>query len=416
MTDGLSPDLLRGLTSPRISRRRMLQLGGLSALGVGLSACSIPGSKGSGGGLGGQAWRDEIAKFWANQTKQGHLDFENWPLYMDVGKNNSHPSLELFTKETGISVTYREDITDLAVYYGKISPVLKSGQGIGADIIVFTNGFELSNLLERDYLIPLDQSRMTNFYKYSSDLVKDPAYDRGNVYTMAWQSGITGIGYDPNLTGRELTSWQDLLDPAFEGKIGMFADNQDLPSSALCAVGVNPETSTPQDWQKAADWLIKQRPLVRKYYDQGYAGALARGDLWATMAWSGDVFIKQQDNPDLRFIVPEEGAAIWTDNMCIPVHAEHPLDAMIYLDWVYQPKIAAMLCDYIWYITPVPDVQDVFEKYVADGTSPKYYTSLVTSPLIFPKAADFARLHRYRTLTNDEEKVWNDLFQPIYQA
>jgi spermidine/putrescine transport system substrate-binding protein len=293
---------------------------------------------------------------------------------------------------------------------------LKSGQGIGADIIVFTNGFELSNLLERDYLIPLDQSRMTNFYKYSSDLVKDPAYDRGNVYTMAWQSGITGIGYDPNLTGRELTSWQDLLDPAFEGKIGMFADNQDLPSSALCAVGVNPETSTPQDWQKAADWLIKQRPLVRKYYDQGYAGALARGDLWATMAWSGDVFIKQQDNPDLRFIVPEEGAAIWTDNMCIPVHAEHPLDAMIYMDWVYQPKIAAMLCDYIWYITPVPDVQDVFEKYVADGTSPKYYTSLVTSPLIFPKAADFARLHRYRTLTNDEEKVWNDLFQPIYQA
>jgi spermidine/putrescine transport system substrate-binding protein len=128
------------------------------------------------------------------------------------------------------------------------------------------------------------------------------------------------------------------------------------------------------------------------------------------------VFIKQQDNPDLRFIVPEEGAAIWTDNMCIPVHAEHPLDAMIYMDWVYQPKIAAMLCDYIWYITPVPDVQDVFEKYVADGTSPKYYTSLVTSPLIFPKAADFARLHRYRTLTNDEEKVWNDLFQPIYQA
>jgi spermidine/putrescine transport system substrate-binding protein len=93
----LTPDLLRGLTSPRLNRRRFLQLGGLSALGVGLSACSIAGSKGSGGGLGGQAWRDEIAKFWANQKKQGHLDFANWPLYIDV-KGNSHPSLDLFTK------------------------------------------------------------------------------------------------------------------------------------------------------------------------------------------------------------------------------------------------------------------------------------------------------------------------------
>lgn len=418
--NALPPDVVRGLTSPRLNRRRFLQIGGLAALGAGLSACSIPGSKGSGGGLGGQAWRDEIAKFWSNQTKQRQLDFENWPLYMDVGKTNTdHPSLDLFTKETGISVKYSEDITDLAVYYGKIAPVLKSGQSIGADIIVITNGFELSNLLERDYLIPLDQTRMSNFYTYASDLVKDPAYDRGNVYTMAWQSGITGIGYNPKLVGKEITSWSDLLDPKLSGKLGMFADNQDLPNCALCAIGVNPETSTEDDWKEAAKWLEKQRPLVRKYYDQGYAGALARGDLWATMAWSGDVFIKQQDNPDLRFVVPDEGAVIWTDNMCIPVHAAHPLDAMIYMDWVYQPKIAAMLADYIWYITPVTEVQQIFEKTAANATSQKdraYYTELATSPLIFPKPSDYARLHRYRTMSDEEQQVWNNLFEPIYQA
>jgi spermidine/putrescine transport system substrate-binding protein len=404
-----------------MSRRRLLQLGGLAALGIPLAACSISGSKGtgSGGGLGGQAWRDQITAFWAKQKKTGQLNFENWPLYMDVDDNGGHPSLKLFTKRTGIKVKYAEDIQEDDTYYGKIAPVLKSGQGTGWDLMVITNGIYLDNLIQRDYLIPLDQNRMTNFYANASDLVKDPSYDRGNVYTMAWQSGITGIGYDIKRVGHEITSWNDLLDPKLSGKIGMYGENEDLPNSALCAIGVNPESSTPADWKKAADWLKKQQPLVRKYYDQSYIGALVKGDLYATMAWSGDVFSKQSDNPNLRFVVPKEGAVIWTDNMCLPAHAAHPLDAMTYMDFVYQPEIAAMLADYINYITPVPATQDIFKKEAADATSKDdkaYYTDLSTSPLIFPSPSDFSRLHRYRVLTQDEQSVWNDLFQPIYQS
>jgi spermidine/putrescine transport system substrate-binding protein len=418
--EALPPDLLRGLTSPRMSRRNLLQLGGLSVLGLGLSACSIPGSKGKSGSLGGQAWRDEIAKFWSEQKKHGHVDFENWPLYIDVGKKASdHPSLDLFRKQTGISVSYHEDITDNSSYYGKIAPVLKARQSIGADIIVITNGFELNNLLQRDWLTPLDQSRMTNFYANASPLVKDPSYDRGNVYTMAWQSGITGIGYNPKLIGHEITKWADLLDPKLSGKIGMFNNSEDLAAAAMCAIGVSPETSTPKDWQNAANWLKKQRPLVRKYYDQSYADALAKGDLWATMAWSGDIFLKQADNPDLKFVIPEEGGVIWTDNMCIPVHAQHPLDALTLMDFVYKPEIAAMLANAINYITPVSAVQQVFEKEAAAATNKDdkaNFTNLATSPLIFPKPADFARLHRYRVLDPAETKVFNALFEPIYQS
>ena len=412
------PDLLRGLTQPR-SRRRFLQLAGLGVFATGLAGCSIPGSKNSGGSLGGQAWRDEIAAFWSKQKQHNQLNFENWPLYIDVGKGSDHPSLDLFTKQTGIKVNYKEDIQDDASFYGKIAPVLKSGSNVGFDLMVITNGFELDNLFERDYLVPLDQNRMTNFYANASDLVKDPSYDRGNVYTMAWQSGITGIGYNPKLVGKEITSWSDLLDPALKGKVGMFADNQDLPSCALCAIGVNPETSTPADWKKAADWLNKQRPLVRKYYDQSYIGALKRGDLWATMAWSGDVFASQADNPDLRFVVPKEGAVIWTDNMCIPIRASNPLDAMIYMDYVYQPKIAAMLADYINYITPVSATQQIFQQDAKDATSKSdraYYQNLSTSPMIFPKPSDFAKLHRYPVMSNALEQTWNSLFEPIYQS
>jgi spermidine/putrescine transport system substrate-binding protein len=420
MTDpmDLPPDLLRGLTMPRISRRRALQVGGLGSLGMLLAACSIPGAQHS--RLGGQAWRDEITKFWTEHKKTGSFVFGNWPLYIDTAdKNkNDHPSIDLFTKRTGIRVTYEEDVNANDTFFAKIQPQLANSESSGYDIIVITNGVYLDKLIELDYLVPLDQKRMTNFYANASDLVKDPSFDRGNTYTMAWQSGITGIGYDPKRVGKKITSWHDLLDPALKGKIGMFADNEDLPTAALFAVGVNPETSTPADWKKAAAWLRKQQPLVRKYYDQGYIDALSKGDIYASMAYSGDVFQANQSGANLEFVVPSEGAGIWTDNMCIPAHSSHPVDAMMYMDFVYEPKIAALLAEGINYITPVPAAQRYIaaDAKAATGEDRKSLEYLATSPLIFPSESDYSKLHRFRVLTNKELPQWNDIFEPIYQS
>jgi spermidine/putrescine transport system substrate-binding protein len=412
-------DLLRGLALPRMSRRRFLQAGGLTVAGATLAACSLPGTPRS--NLGLQGAREEIAKYWAAQTQHGQLNFANWPLYMDVDADDEskHPSLDEFTKKTGIKVKYDEVINDTDEFYNKIAPVLRQKQSLEWDLMVLTNGMSLNDLMIRDYLVPLDQARMSNFYANASTLAANPSYDRGNVYTMAWQSGITGIAYDIKRVGHEITSWEDLQDPKLRGKIGMFGDNEDLPGCALAAIGVNPEQSTPEDWKKAADWLIKQKPLVRKYYAQDYVDPLLRGDIWATMGWSGDVLANQGDNPNLRFVVPKEGAVLWTDNMCIPAAARNPLDAMIYMDYVYNPDVAATLADYIWYITPVPAVQGIFvqEAKDADNEDDKaYYQDLSTNPLMFPKEADFAKLHRYRVLSEEERPVWNALFQPIYSG
>lgn len=414
----LPPDLLRGLTSARLSRRSALQLGGLSALSAVLAGCGIAGAQHS--SLGLSAARAEITKFWAAHKKTGTLDFANWPLYIDVDAKdkNVHPTLDAFTKQTGIKVKYSEPIQDSGSYFSKVQPQLASGHGTGFDLMVITNGLYLDKFIALDYLVPLDQSAMSTFYAHASDLAKNPSYDRGNVYTMPWQSGITGIGYDPKKVGKKITSWNDLLVPALKGKVGMFADTEDLPSSALCAVGVNPETSTPRDWHKAAAWLKKQQPLVRKYYEQDYIDALSKGDLWASMAWSGDIFQANASGATLEFVVPSEGAPIWTDNMCIPAHAAHPRDAMTYMDWVYQPKIAAALAEYITYITPVSDAHAVIaaDAKAATGTDRTGLEQIASSPLVFPSPSDFSRLHRFRVLTKAEEKVWNGIFEPIFQS
>ena len=413
----LPADILRGLTESRISRRRAMQLGGLSAVSLTLAACGVKGAKKT---PNSSAVSSAAKSFWDTQTKTGTLDFANWPLYIDVNdKNkNDHPSIDLFTRQSGIKVKYSEVIQENASFFGKIQPQLAAGQNIGYDIIVITNGTYLDKLRELGYLQPLDQKLMTNFNANASSLVKDPSYDKGNTYTMAWQSGMTGIGYDPKRVGKNITSWQELLDPKLKGKVGMFADNQDLPNSALLAVGVNPEDSQEADWHKAADWLKKGRSNVRKYYEQGYIDALSKGDIWASMAWSGDIFQANANGANLKFAVPQEGAVLWTDNMCIPKGAKHPLDAMTYMDFVYDPKVAAMLAEYINYITPVPDAKAVIQQdaAAAKGDDKTYLEGLVTSSLIFPSSEDYSRLHRYRVLTAAEERTRNSIFEPIYQS
>ena len=158
---------------------------------------------------------------------------------------------------------------------------------------------------------------------------------------------------------------------------------------------------------------------MRKYYDQSYIDALSKGDIWAGTAWSGDIFQANASGASgLQFVVPQEGAVIWTDNMCIPMHAAHPVDAMTYMDFVYQPKIAAMLAEYINYITPVPGAQAVIEHDAAQasGKDKASLTYLAQSPLIFPKVSEYKQLKRYRVLTASEEKTWDDIFEPIYQS
>lgn len=378
----LDPVLLTGLTEHRVSRRRFLRYAGagVGALGMSalLSACDVLGapSPTPSAEFDWQVW-------WTRQTKAGVLDFANWPYYIDRHKAR-RPSLELFTEETGIEVNYYRPIKDTPSFFEKIRPPLEAGQGIGYDLMVLTNGAELSQLIDSGWLVPLDHSYLKNFDKHASALVKNPAWDPGNEYTVAWQSGLTGIAYSPKAAkaiGHEPRSVQDLWNPALKGRVGMMSDTSELGSFGLLAIGVDPETSTPEDWLRAADMLQLQREsLLPRYYDQEYLNALTRGDIWITLAWSGDIFqVNNLGYPELKFVVPDEGAMFWTDSMMIPVHAQHPVDAMIYMDFVYRPRVAAMIADWVGYITPVPASRPIIANELDDK-------ELARSPLVFPGA------------------------------
>lgn len=426
----VDPSIMRGLTQPRLSRRDMLKFAGAGAGAFGLSAlasaCGVRGAtvtSSQPGGVGSAAW-------WARQKLHHVVNFGNWPYYIDV-LNGKHPTLEHFTQLTGIKVNYTEPINDNVPFYAKIRPSLQAKQYTGYDIIVMTNNSPpLGYLIHLGWLTPLDRSMMTNFRKYAGPLVRNPSWDRGNKYTMAWQSGWTAIGYNSSVIKNPGSSVGILFDKKYAGKVGMMSDPQELGSLGLLAIGVEPATSTESDWAKAAKKLQQQKSdgIVRAYYDQSYIDHLKNGDTVVSQAWSGDIFQADLNSKyrDLKLLMPDEGGMFWTDNMCIPVYAQNPKDAMALMDYYYQPQIEAVVEYYNDYVCPVPGAKQVLlhpsgwaaQELAAMKPSIGLPASTTAdAPTVFP-TTQYVHLSRnyYLYKTQEELTAWNNLFLPITQG
>ena len=417
-----------GLDAPRLTRRSVLRSLGLGtgALAVSslasLVACepdeppvdrARPAPSASEPPVDWEAW-------WAEQEITGTLTFANWPYSIDRGRGGGHPSIDLFTTETGIEVDYQPTIQGNAQFLDLIRPALEAGDPTGYDLIVITNGPELAELIGSDWLTPLDHSHLPHVAQNAGPHVRDPIWDPGNRYSLAWQSGLTGIAYAPEAVerlGREPTSIQDLWNPELAGRVGMMSDPVELGSAGLLAIGVDPTTSTVDDWRAAADRLRAQQDAVEpRYYAQGYVDALSRGDTAISLAWSSDIFqLTHLGDSPLRFVVPDEGAMFWTDNLLIPRGAEHPLDALTYMDFVYRTRVAAMIADWVWRICPVPAARSIVARELDDP-------DVARSPLVFPRSgilgdggdASGSRLRNYYVYADAADyAAWTSVFQPI---
>ncbi|MEU4242781.1 spermidine/putrescine ABC transporter substrate-binding protein [Actinoplanes sp. NPDC026619] len=401
------------MTQSRFGRRDALRLSGLAGMGAFLAACGV---QGQGTKAGPSAAPDAVAKFWAGKAKTGKVDFANWPLYMDPKK----PELKKFTADTGITVNYQEVIQEMGPWFAKVQPQLAAGQSIGYDLMVITNSYQFTQFRDSGFLAPLDHSKLPNFAKNAGPAYAKEAFDPGNVYSIPWASGMTGIAYDPSkLGGRKITKLADLWDPAFKGKVGMFSDTQELGNFGLLALGIDPAKSTADDWKKAADHLKEQQKagIVRKYYDQSYVDALGKGEVWITQAWSGDIFQKNvSEGSKFEFIIPAEGGTIWTDNMAIPITAKAPIDAITLMDFFYQVDVAATLAEYINYVSPVPTAQAQIKTDAAKltGDDKASMLDIASSELVFPSQATYDKLHYYVDFaTAAEQQEYQKAFEPI---
>jgi spermidine/putrescine transport system substrate-binding protein len=400
--------LLRGLTQRRMPRRELLRTAGVGAgmLGVSafLAACGIAGSE-SRGGSDNVNW----AAYWRDQKRTGQLNFANWPLYIDSEHGKSESLLD-FTKATGIKVDYEAVIQNDAPFFATIEPLLAARESTGYDIMVMTNGWYLTQLINSNFLVELDHSKLPNFATYASPLVKNPNYDPHNKYSVTWQTGFTGIAYNSKIIKRPITSFNDLADPAFKGHVGMMSDNTEIGSAALLRMGVKPGNSTPKQWQASTKWLEKQRECVLGYYDQSYIQYLENEDTWITQAWSGDIFQANLSGyPHLKYVVPKEGQIVWHDNMIIPRQSQNPLSALDWMNFYYTPKIAGIVEDWVNYVCPVPAAQQYISTVLKDP-------QVAQSPLVFPPPSIDERSYTYYVYKDyNDYETWNDIYNPIIE-
>jgi spermidine/putrescine transport system substrate-binding protein len=208
---------------------------------------------------------------------------------------------------------------------------------------------------------------------------------------------MTGIGYDPNKVGGELTSIDKLLtDPKLKGKVTLLSELADSVGLMMLANGDDPTKVTKATYDKAIARMKKavDSGQVRQFTGNDYAPLLAKGDVWAAMAWSGDMVQLQNDHPHLKWNLPDSGGMIWTDNMLIPTGG-NVYTASVYMNYYYQPSVAAAVENYVNYICPVKGADAVLQK-----TNPK----VAKNPLIFPTQQMLANVHQFDPVAINNEQ------------
>lgn len=392
------------LTRRQLLRRSALAGGALVGLPGLLAACG-GGIEGTAETETGQTGAARTGATTGNKQLADKLVFSNWPLYIDVDEaTGTYPTLEQFTAETGVEVEYIEDINDNNEFFGKIQGPLSQGQSIGRDIIVLTDASGLpARMIELGYLEPLDKSAIPNIVNLV-DALKSPGWDPNRDYSLPWQSGMTGIGYDPEKVGGELTSVERLLtDPKLKGKVTLLTELPDTIGLVMLANGDDPTAVTDEAFRRALDTIqaALDSGQIRQFTGNDYAPLLARGDVWACFAWSGDMVQLQADNPNLLWNLPETGGMIWTDNMLIPKGGD-AYTASTYMNFVYEPEIAAQIAAYVNYISPVKGADQVLLE-----SDPE----IANNTLIFPTEEMLANVRIF-----DAAAVNNQSYREQFQA
>jgi spermidine/putrescine transport system substrate-binding protein len=387
----------------RQSRRRFLgragstglALGGLSSL---LAACG--GVEGTTEENKGESEK-KVASVSHPKTEIGNWTFSNWPLYIDKSV------IKDFNKKFGGKCKYVEEINDNFEFFGKIRQQLEQGKPIGRDIITPTD-YLASRMVRLNYVEPIDKKNVPNAANMVDNL-KSINYDPERNFSMPWQSGAIGLGYNIKKTGRELNSVKDLFDPKFKGKVTMLSEAYDSANTVLLGDGVDASKATIDQILGAIEKIDKanREGQFRRFTGNDYTTDLAKGNVWVSLAYSGDLIQLQSDNPDLRFAYPEEGAMLFTDNMMMPAKVEHPYAAETMMNYVYEPEVAAKIAAYVNYIPPVKGVQELFEK-----SDPK----LAENPLIFPPEDVASNLHPYPALSPGDERKMQEAMAQVTGA
>ena len=382
---------------PELDRRTLLAgLGGVAALGVSgllIERSDTPDRK------------QDPSKCFAEDLsdRQKRLIVSNWPEYIDTEDGDVTSTLQDFEKATGIQVSYTADVNDNDEFYAKVQNQLGACQSSKRDMFMLTD-WMAARMIQVGWIQKLDASNVPNLHANIIDSLAKPGWDPKREYSAPWQSGLTGIAYNKSKT-KEVRSFTELLTrPDLKGRVALLTEMRDTMGFCLLAKGKDPADFDDDDWADAMDLLRKARTdgQIRAFTGNEYIQDLSAGNVLACEAWSGDVAAAEDEN--LVFVTPEEGHMIWADNMLVPNLTTHQANAEKWIDYYYDPEVAAKLAAYVYYICPVKGAREAMEKINPD---------LVDNQLIFPDEETLSVTVGFRALEEFEARTYDREFKDV---
>jgi spermidine/putrescine transport system substrate-binding protein len=330
-------------------------------LALGLAAC--------GGGTVGGGNSDKVTTAKAGKVS-GSLTISNWPGYIDPGPNGT---VAEFEKETGVKVDYIEDINSNDGFFGKLQPQLEQGESGGRSIFVVAD-YMAKQMHDLGYLQEIDHENLPTVFRNLLPSLQSPGFDPERKFSVPWQGGMTGIWVDTS-KAPEIHSVNDLFDPKYKGKVTMLDELRETVPLVMLAEGVDPAQASAEQWLDAINKLgdAASSGQIRRFTGNEYTEDLTAGNLVAAIGWSGDASLIENDNAEWR--MPTEGCTRWSENMVIPVGAPNTPAALAWMNFVYQPNVAADITEYVEYISPVQGVEELLAKRGSD---------LAGSEIVFP--------------------------------
>ncbi|OSB08909.1 spermidine/putrescine ABC transporter substrate-binding protein [Paraclostridium bifermentans] len=265
--------------------------------------------------------------------------------FLNYGENIDKETLKEFEKKYGIKVNV-ETFDDMETMYQKISK-----GGVKYDVILVSDAL-MPRMIKKGLIQELNKDNIPNISQMDKDYL-NLQIDPGNKYSVPYMFGTVGLIYNKDVVKEKVDSWDILWDEKYKDKVFMFDTYRDTMGAALKKLGYSLNSKNPKEIEEAKELLIKQRETVNPIYgvDNGTT-MIPAGESDINMIWSGEGLNLQDENPNLVYIVPKEGANFWIDSLCIPKNAENVEGAEKFINFVSDKESALRIADEIGYTTP----------------------------------------------------------------
>ena len=323
------------------------------------------------------------------------INVYNWGQYIGVGEDGTIDVNAEFTKRTGIKVNY-------TTYDSNETMLTKLETGGSSYDIIIPSDYMIERLIKKDMLEKLNFDNIPN-YRYVDDYYKERSrsFDPNNEYSVPYTFGTVGIIYNTKYVTKKVDSWSILWDEDYKDKILTFDNPRDLFAIAEFLLGIDVNTTSPEDYEACYNKLLEQKPILQQYVMDQIFDAMLIESAWIAPYYAGDFMTMHEDNPDLAFCYPKEGFNFFIDAICIPKGCEHKAEAEAYINFLCDPEISGQNMDAIGYGTPISDAKEYLSE------------NFVNSEIVYFDEATSAKSKMFADLPDETFQLMNDYWSKL---